>query len=177
MFLAPFVAAGMLVLLVAIPSLDQLRANIEQFRREYNVFIVGFVAFMVYVFALILWAGMGGTFNMTRAIVPAAGLMFVGVGWMLGRARRNYFIGIRAPWTLHDEVVWDSTHRVGAWTFAGAGVLTILSAFLGSAGIWLLLGAILVAAVIPIAYSHVAWRRRHPGGSPDPRGRGGSGPR
>lgn len=165
-FLVPIVTAGLVPLLVAIPSIDPLRANIEQFRREYNVFILGFVAYMDFVYALILWAGLGGTFNMSSALIPAAGLLFMMVGWMVGRARRNYFIGIRTPWTLDDEVVWDATHRLGARTFVVAGALMVLSAFLGAAGMWVLLGAILVAVVIPIVYSYVIWRRRHPAGSP-----------
>jgi len=164
-FLVPIVSAGLVALLVAIPSIDPLRANIEQFRREYNVFVVGFVAYMDFVFALILWAGLGGTVNMSSALIPAAGLLFMMIGWMVGRARRNYFIGIRTPWTLDDEVVWDATHRLGARTFSVAGALMVLSAFLGSAGMWVLLGAILVAVVIPIVYSYVIWRRRHPAGS------------
>ena len=167
-FLVPLLSAGLLAMLLAIPSMDPRRANIEKFRGAYNAFIVGFVAFMVYVEALILAAGLGHTINMTRLLMPVVGLLFVGVGVMVGRAKRNYFIGIRTPWTLDDEVVWDATHRLGAWTFGAAGVLVLLGSFLGSgtAVFWLMLAALLLAAVVPIVYSYVLWRRRHPDGSP-----------
>lgn len=165
-FLGPILTAGLVALLVTIPAIDPLRASIAAFRRQYNVFLVGFVVFMDYVFVLVLWAALGGDFSMSQALLPAVGLLLVGVGWMLRSARRNYFIGIRTPWTLDDEVVWDATNRVGGWSFGAAGVLTILSAFLGSAGIWLLLGSILVAAAAPTVYSYALWRRRHPHGSP-----------
>lgn len=167
-FLVPVLSAGLLALMLVIPSMDPRRANIEKFRGTYNAFIVGFVAFMVYVEALILAAGLGYTVNMTRMLMPVVGLLFIGVGVMVGRARWNYVIGIRTPWTLDDEVVWDATHRLGGWTFGVAGVLVLLGSLLGSstAVFWLMLGALLLAALIPVVYSYVLWRRRHPDGSP-----------
>lgn len=161
-FLMPLMTAGLTLLLVAVPSIDPLRANIEQFRRTYNVFIVGFVAFMLYVYGLTVAAGLGHTFDMGRALLPALGLLFVGVGRMVARAKRNYFIGIRTPWTLADEDVWNATHRLGAWTFTAAGILVITAGVLGAGVSWAVLGALLLAALIPVVYSYLLWRRRHP---------------
>jgi len=85
---------------------------------------------------------------------------------LIRRAKRNYFIGIRTPWTLDDEQVWDATHRVGTWSFVAAGILMIVAAFLGSAGVWAMFLSIAVAVVVPIVYSCVEWRRLHPQGRP-----------
>jgi uncharacterized membrane protein len=89
------------------------------------------------------------------------GLLFIGIGYMMGKARRNFFIGIRTPWTLSSETVWDETHKLGAKMFMLGGLVTIVSALLGENGIWLMLIAMLAAAFVPIVYSYILWRREN----------------
>jgi len=66
--------------------------------------------------------------------------------------RRNFFVGIRTPWTIANEQVWNATHRFAAKTFFAGGLLGLLAVILG-APFWLPLTAILVATLIPVIYS------------------------
>jgi uncharacterized membrane protein len=157
--LMPLITTGLAALLFAIPSMDPLRANIETFHGAYYAFVVGFVAFMVYVYALTLAAGMGRQFNMTQLLAPAMGVLFIAVGRLLRTARRNYFIGIRTPWTLASDQVWDATHALGARTFTVGGIVAIATGFLGDAGFWLMMAVLIGAALVPVVYSYVLWRR------------------
>lgn len=158
-FLLPLVTIGIMLFLLAIPQIDPLKANIDQFRGLFNAFIVVFVAYMLYVYALTLAAALGYQFNMTVMLLPAMGLLFIGIGYMMQSAKRNFFIGIRTPWTLASDKVWDETHKLGGKTFMLGGVLTFLSAFLGENGIWLMLVGLMVAAFVPIIYSFILWKR------------------
>jgi len=160
-FLLPLMTAGITLLLIAIPSIDPLKANIEQFRRLYNAFIVVFVAYMLYVYALTLGAALGYQFNMTYMLLPAMGVLFIGISYMLKNAKRNFFIGIRTPWTLSSDTVWDETHKLGAKTFLAGGVIVIISAFLGESGVWLMMIGLLGAGLIPVVYSYILWRREN----------------
>ncbi len=161
-FLMPVVTTALVGLFMLIPSIDPLKANIAQFRGVFNWFIVAFVAYMLYIYALTLAAALGYPFNMTLMLIPVVGLLFVGVGFMMGKAKRNFFIGIRTPWTLSSETVWDETHKLGSKMFVVAGVVTIVSAFLGEAGFLLMMIALLAAAFVPIIYSYILWRRENP---------------
>ncbi len=161
-FLMPIITIALLPLFLVIPHIDPLKANIAKFRGVFNWFIVGFVAYMLFVYGLTLAAALGYQFNMTYALLPIVGLLFIGVGYMMGKAKRNFFIGIRTPWTLSSETVWDETHKLGAKLFMLAGAVTIVSAFLGENGIWLLLAAMLIAAFVPVVYSYILWRRENP---------------
>ena len=60
---------------------------------------------------------------MTTYMLPAMGVFIFYAGVLISKARRNYFIGIRTPWTLQDERVWDETHQLGAKIFEVSGVL------------------------------------------------------
>ncbi|MFN8461211.1 MAG: SdpI family protein [Anaerolineales bacterium] len=96
---------------------------------------------------------------MTVMLLPVVGLLFIGIGYMMGKAKRNFFIGIRTPWTLSSETVWDETHKLGSKLFMLGGAVTIVSVFLGETGIWIMLAAILIAAFVPIVYSYVLYQR------------------
>ncbi len=161
-FLLPIMTAVLMPLFLVIPQIDPLKANIAKFRGVYNWFIVVFVVYMLFVYALTLAAALGYQFNMTTMILPIVGLLFIGAGYMMGKAKRNFFIGIRTPWTLSSDTVWDETHQFGSKLFMLGGVVTILSTFLGENGIWLMLVAVLVAAFVPMVYSYILWRRENP---------------
>lgn len=159
-FLLPLVAAGLTLLLLAIPSIDPLKANIAQFRRQYNAFVVGFMVYLLYVYGLTLAAALGYRFNMTMTLLPAMGLLFIGISFLVKSAKRNFFIGIRTPWTLSSDIVWEKTHALGARLFLISGIVIFVSAFLGEAGIWLMLAALLIAIVVPVVYSYLLFARQ-----------------
>jgi uncharacterized membrane protein len=161
-FLMPLMTIGITLLLIAVPQIDPLKANIAQFRGLYNAFIIGFVVYMLYVYALTLAASLGFQFNMTYMLLPVMGLLFVGVGYLMKSAKRNFFIGIRTPWTLSSDKVWDETHKLGSKMFMGGGVVVLISTFLGENGIWLMTAALLITAFVPIIYSYILWQRENP---------------
>jgi uncharacterized membrane protein len=160
-FLMPLVTLVMLVLFLVIPVIDPLKANIAQFREVFNLFIVLIVAFMIYMYGLTLAWNLGYTdFNMSRAMLPALGLLFIFIGFMLRRAKRNFFIGIRTPWTLSSDRVWDETHRLGAVLFMISGALAFIGGFLGGmAAFWLMFIPLIGSALFLVIYSYVLYQR------------------
>jgi uncharacterized membrane protein len=160
-FLMPLVTLVMLVLFLVIPVIDPLKANIAQFREVFNLFIVLIVAFMIYMYGLTLAWNLGYTdFNMSRAMLPALGLLFIFIGFLLRRAKRNFFIGIRTPWTLSSDRVWDETHRLGAVLFMISGALAFIGGFLGGmAAFWLMFIPLIGSALFLVIYSYVLYQR------------------
>ncbi|MBE7536262.1 MAG: SdpI family protein [Anaerolineales bacterium] len=161
-FLLPIISIALTGLFLIIPNIDPLKANIAQFRATFNWFIVVFAMYMLYVYTLILFAALGTSFNMTLMLLPAVGLLFIGIGCLMNGAKRNFFIGIRTPWTLSSETVWDETHKLGSKLFILGGAATIIGSFFGERGVWFVLGAMLLAAFAPIVYSYILWRRENP---------------
>lgn len=160
-FLLPLITLAMLVLFLVVPSLDPLKANIAQFREMFNVFIVLIVAFMVYIYALTLAWNLGyAGFKMSGAMLPAIGLLFIFTGFMLRKAKRNFFIGIRTPWTLSSDTVWNETHRVGAILFMLSGVLAFIGGlFGGTTAFWLMFAPIIGSTLFLLVYSYVLYQR------------------
>jgi immunity protein, SdpI family len=159
-FLMPIVSIGLLLLLLVIPSLDPLKANIAKFRSYYNAFIALIIVFLLFIHGITLAWNLGyNQFNISDAILPAIGLIFIFAGVMMAKAKRNFFIGIRTPWTLSNDTVWDETHKLGSKMFIGAGIITIFSVFFGETGFWIMFPVVMLAAFVPIIYSYILWRR------------------
>ncbi len=160
-FLMPLITLGMLMLFLVIPGIDPLKANIAQFRNVFNLFITLIVAFMLYVYVLSLRWNLGYTeFGMSKAMLPAMGILFIFIGYLLRKAKRNFFIGIRTPWTLSSDRVWDETHRVGSVLFMVSGTFAFLGSFFGGiTAFWFLFVPLIGSTLITLIYSYVLYQR------------------
>jgi uncharacterized membrane protein len=160
-FLLPLITLGMFLLFLVLPSIDPMKANIAQFREVFNLFIVFIVGFMIYLYSLTLAWSLGySNFRMSSAMLPGIGLLFILIGFMMRQARRNFFIGIRTPWTLSSDAVWNETHRVGAVLFMISGVLSFIGGFFGgTTALWWLFAPIMVSTLFLLVYSYVLYQR------------------
>ena len=158
-FMLPIINVGLLALFLVIPYIDPLKENIAKFRGIFNAFIFVMTLFMTYVWSLtIFWNLDIGSFEIGSALLPAMGLLFIFVGYMIRTAKRNWFIGIRTPWTLSSDRVWAETHRVGGNLFIISGVITILGIFFGVHAVWFVLVPVLVSTVFLYVYSYVLYQ-------------------
>jgi uncharacterized membrane protein len=160
-FMMPLITLGMFVLFLVVPSIDPLKANIAQFREAFNMFIVLIVAFMLYIHGLTLAWSLGyDSFKMSTSMLPAMGLLFIFIGFMLRKAKRNFFIGIRTPWTLSSDTVWNKTHQLGAVLFMASGVLAFIGGiFGGMTAFWFLFVPLIGSTLFLLIYSYVLYQR------------------
>ncbi len=159
-FMMPLVTLGMMALFLIIPNIDPLKANIAQFRGTFNIFIVLIIVFMLYIHKLTLAWSLGyQNFKMSTAMLPFMGVLFIGVGYMLKKAKRNFFIGIRTPWTLSSDTVWDKTHQLGSVLFMLSGAFAIVGGFFGGmTAFWLMFVPLIGSTVFLVVYSYVLYR-------------------
>jgi uncharacterized membrane protein len=160
-FMVPLITLGMFGLFLVLPSVDPLKANIAQFREAFNLFIVLMVGFMLYLYGLTLAWNLGyKDFKMSGAMLPAIGLLFIFIGFLMRQAKRNFFIGIRTPWTLSSDTVWDETHRVGAVLFMLSGALAFIGGFFGgTVAFWMLFTPLIASTLFLLVYSYLLYQR------------------
>ncbi len=158
-FLLPAMSLGLLLLFLLIPVIDPLKANIAKFRGTYNTFIVLLTVFLVYVHGLQLAWNLGHVFRMNVALLPAVGLLFILMGFVIEKAKRNFFIGIRTPWTLSSDTVWDETHRAGGLLFKLSGVIALIGALFPDYSLWFVLVPAIGSALFTVVYSYVLFAR------------------
>lgn len=159
LFLLPTMTAGLLVLFAAIPRIDPLRENIADFREYYDLFVLLFVAFMLYVHVLTILWNLGYRFDFMMVLSPAIGVLFYFIGTLMSRVEPNWFVGVRTPWTLSNDDVWKKTHTRAGPLFKIAGVIAVLGVLVPDYAIFLVVVPVLLVSIYLVAYSYVEYRR------------------
>jgi Predicted integral membrane protein len=148
-----------------IPKIDPLKGNIEKFRGHFDVFILLLFVFLFYVHMLTMLWNLSYRFNIIQLLAPAFGLIIYYAGIMMENAKQNWFIGVRTPWTLSSEVVWDKTNKLAGKLFKVAGVLAAMGLIFPKYAIFLILVPVILAAVYPIIYSYQKYQQEIKAGS------------
>lgn len=159
LFLMPFISVALLLLFVAIPRIDPLKSNIEKFRKYYERFVALVIVFLFYLYLLTLLWSFGFRFNIIQLLSPAFAVLFYYVGILVENAKRNWFIGIRTPWTMSSEKVWSKTHRCGGKLFRAAGVACLLGAVFPDYVIWFILVPVIAVAIYSVVYSYFIYSK------------------
>lgn len=165
-FLLPIVSFCLLLIFLIIPKIDPLKANIEKFRGYFNNFVLLIIVFLFYIYLLVLFWNFGYRFSFIKMILPAFSILFYYTGVVVAKAKRNWFVGIRTPWTLSSDKVWDATHKLGGILFKVIGVLSLSGFFFEKYSFYLVVVPALLVAVITMAYSYFKYiketrKRRH----------------
>lgn len=155
----PALALGVVVLFEAIPRIDPLGENIAKFSGIYDGLAVLTTGFVAYVHGLVLAWNLGYEFEIVQAISPAIAVLFVAIGFLLERAERNWFVGIRTPWTLSSDEVWRHTHDRTAPLFKAAGVVALGGLVVPDYFLYLVVGPAVAITVFATVYSYLDYRR------------------
>jgi uncharacterized membrane protein len=85
--------------------------------------------------------------------------LFFYTGVLCDNAKRNWSIGIRTPWTLSSERVWDKTHKVGGRLFKIAGVIAFIGIFFERHAIFFILVPVFLLAIYTFIYSYFEYQK------------------
>ncbi len=159
LFFLPFLLAGLFLLFMAIPKIDPMKYNIEDFRKYYDNFIVLFFIFLLSVYLWsILW-NFGVEIRINAVIPVGVGILFFYIGILLENAKRNWFMGIRTPWTLSSEDVWNRTHKIGGKLFKVLGLVVIFGIFFQKYVLFFFLVPLLLVAGYLVVYSYFEYQK------------------
>lgn len=121
----------MALLFQLLPRLDPKRENYEKFQSKYEltalVVLLLFAVAMAVTLVECLWPG---RLNVGKVICLVLGVLFLILGNLMGKVKRNWFLGFRTPWALSDPDVWNKTQRLAGWVLFLSGGLLILLALL-----------------------------------------------
>lgn len=155
----PVMMLGMWLLFLALPAISPRGFRMSRFIGVYATIINTLLAFELLITGVVLAAGMGYPVDMNRVVPIGVGVLFVVIGNYLGKTTKNFFLGIRTPWTLASDEVWRRTHRLAGWLFVLAGIIIAATGVFNIIRVWLFLGVVLTAALVPVVYSYLLYRR------------------
>lgn len=158
-FLLPLIMLVVLLLFTAIPYIDPLRVNIQSFRKQFDTFVALLMLVFACVQAATLAWNLGDMFDPLYIVLPAVGILIFYVGTILPQTKRNWFIGIRTPWTISSDHVWQKTHELGGTLFKVLGIIIVLAIFAPSYAAWITFVPLAIIAIGLIVYSYVVYEQ------------------
>ncbi len=157
-FMFPGLILLSIVALETLPALSPGQFRIDRFRGTFNYIVAIVAAMMTCTGIIILRAVQNHDMDLTKALIVVISLFLALLGNVMGKVRRNFYVGVRTPWTLASEKVWNETHRVAArWMVAG-GIISALLAMLG-VNMGLCFAVIIVTALYPVLFSFFYYKR------------------
>ncbi|SDI73049.1 SdpI family protein [Dolosicoccus paucivorans] len=148
----PLIMLGGHMLSALMTTIDPRRRNISNKMFSLVLWLMPFIS--IFTLTMIYAYNLGIPINTNLFGHLLVGLIFLIVGNYLPKIRQNYTIGIKLPWTMNNEENWSRTHRLGGVVWMIAGAFILLSGFITSFNAeWTLLGAVLVAILVPTIYS------------------------
>jgi uncharacterized membrane protein len=162
LYMMPIIMAAILVLFYFLPSLSPKSFEVDTFRPTYLYIMVLVVGLFAYIQGVLLYSVRQSVLkepsvDFGRLFLAGMFLFFGLMGNVIGKVRKNFYIGIRVPWTLASDRVWNDTHRMAAWLWVAAGVLGFAMLVLG-APIYVAIVLLVAAGLIPIVYSFIHYK-------------------
>ena len=156
--LPAIILAVSLVLFLVLPRISPRGFRFETFGRTWQIIEAAILGALFLVTSVSLLAAAGARIPVDRLIAAAIGLLLMILGNFMGKLTRNFFVGIRTPWTIASEEVWLRTHQLGGKLFVLAGALLLIAGLMGF-GLVAAFVAVGAAAIVSVVYSYVLYRK------------------
>ena len=119
----PGIQALLLVMFSSLPYLEPRQKNLEDSAKAFKALIFAITLLQLLIQGMIVDQALGWGYLGFNAVFFGIGLLLMVMGNYFSKLRSSFFIGIRTPWTLSSETVWQKTHRLGGRLFVVTGLL------------------------------------------------------
>ena len=125
------------------------------------ILTVTYICILIFMFKTISNTGSDLSFDPTRPIVILMGIMFMVIGNILPKTRRNSIVGLRCSWTYYNDVTWQKSNRFAALLIMGLGAFTIAMAMIMPDALivmFIMIGMLFVVTVISLIYAYRVYK-------------------
>lgn len=157
-FILPLTMAGLYLIFLVLPAVSPGGFRLNRFIGVYWIICSVTMTFLLVTTVFAVLMAKGVTLPLGRIVNAGIGLLLMVIGNFLGKVTKNFFLGIRTPWTLASDEVWFRTHRLAGKLFVFVGVLALICGVLGYGGTWLV-WVLIAAALISAIYSAVIYKK------------------
>jgi len=159
LLVVPLLCLALWGLFLLLPKIDPARRDYSAFAGAWTLVQVSLFGFFTFLQVTMVGSALGIHLDVSRAITLGTAVLFIVLGSALGRLKRNWFAGVRTPWTLSSERSWVATHRLAGKLFVAVGLLTLPASLVSNAaGLGVLLGGLGAASLVAVVYSYKVWR-------------------
>lgn len=160
-FFAPVLVIVLYLLMLFLPLVDPKKENYQRFAKAYAFLRWSVVMFGVVLYLVTIMAALKLPVNVGFVVKASVAVLFMIIGNFMGQLRHNYFVGIKTPWTLASEEVWQKTHRKAGKLWVAGGLLCLALSFAPNTwASWAFFAVIILMTVVPIIQSYLLFTRK-----------------
>jgi len=159
-FFMPVLLMGMYMLFLVLPVIDPKRERYTEFDQYYRLFRTAIMTTFLVVYAAMGLFNLGYPIQISTVVSGSIGILFVVLGSFMRKIKNNWFMGIRTPWTLSSEKVWNKTHQAGGWLFVIYGIVIMITPYLPQfLGVSLFIAGAVMMVLGTTVYSYWLYRQ------------------
>ena len=98
-YILPIIDTATILLLLVLPKIAPKGFRLEGALKVYYLLTLVMAVFMLMIMLFMFSAALNKGFNMTTWIMSGIGLLFIIIGNYLTKIPKNFFLGVRTPWT------------------------------------------------------------------------------
>ena len=142
------------------PVLDPRPESYKKFQNIYEGFRWLMVGFLILLYVATTLFALGYPLSIGKIVRFALGLLLAFIGNYFGKIKHNYTFGIKTPWTLASEEVWNKTHRVSGPLWVIAGLIWMLSIFIAEKlSFAICMGSLIIVSLYGSIYSYILFNK------------------
>ena len=155
------IAFGANLLMLFAKKIDPKGENYDKFPLVFDITRVFITALLCGMELMVIGFAFNPSFaDMETIMYLIMGMMFILLGNYMPKVKRNYTFGIKTPWTLDNETVWNKTHRMAGVLWVIGGVIILFAAFIpAKMALILMMGVLFLMVIIPTVYSYIAFKK------------------
>lgn len=146
---------GMLLTRNIDPNQKEIEARIDTYEFMRKLISSLFIAIQIFFYYMVLVKNA----NVQIGLCTILGIFLIAIGNYLPKVPQNYFLGVKTPWALKNDIVWKKTNKVGGYCFVGFGLLIIVAGFIKHIGFYLIVLGCLIIVIIPLVYSYFIYKK------------------
>jgi uncharacterized membrane protein len=154
------------VFMLLLPAISPRGFRLGESAGVFYTAMLALIAFSLLMHVMLIRAALTGGRPSMTLLFAALGALLAVIGVLLGKVKKNFWFGVRTPWTLASDEVWRRTNRLAGRLFVAGGIIIVLTSFAGKIAISVLIAVVSVIAAFSIVYSYVVYRRIEGFGGP-----------
>jgi uncharacterized membrane protein len=160
----PSLLVAIYAILTISPRFDPKSERYQEFSRVYLIIRAVVLLLLLIAFAIIIFSNLGYKIDIGTIITIVISIVIIIIGNYMGKVKPNWILGIRTPWTLSSENVWNKTHRLFSRLWVCVGICALIVVWIKpSAAIIIFLAGVAGSSIYVCVYSYILYKNEKKG--------------
>ena len=162
LFIFQLISWGIYISMYVVPKIDPKKENYKRFASSYVAIKLFIILLIICITEVSMITAVNPeSVNMSKIASMGISIMFIVMGNYMPKCKQNYTFGVKTPWTLDNEEVWNDTHRFTGFLWVISGVIMLITSLLVSEkyAFIIVLTITIFSSLAGIVYSYLSHKK------------------